>query len=84
MDNLFLKKIKNLCFQSNLEQRRKKIKIYRELFLFIKDNIELLNKYKKMKQIIKYKLIGFYHFDNLRQAGVWYRWIFNKRIPYDI
>ena len=54
----------------------------RKLFTFITKNKHFLNinKYKILKNKIKEKIIEF-HKKDIKQAKVWYRWIFNERIP---
>ena len=83
MNPLFLKKITSYCHKSNLEPKNKKMKIYKNLFSYIRDNKHNLLYYKKMKRIIRKKLIEFYVLNDLKQAKVWYKWIFDNEIPID-
>ena len=62
-------------------KKEDKIQNCREMFEYLANNCkELLVKYPKINKSIIEKLIQF-HYEDVKQAGVWYRWIFNKRIP---
>ena len=68
----------------NLEiLNKKKIDKMRQMFEYISFHKDIIyeEEYIKFRKVLYKKLLEFRYRNNLREACVWYRWIFGKRFP---
>ena len=71
-----------LCKIDHTIGRIARINVSRELFKYLANNIDsFITDNTKFKNVLILKLYEFRDKEKLREASVWYRWIFKKRMP---
>ena len=76
------------CYMNRVDEKNKKeekLVVVREMFQYLSEihHLFMWNNPSFKKMVIR-KLFEFKQKENVREAGVWYRWLFKERMPVDM